>query len=354
MIPRHIELDSTRVVRQGRAILDVAELAVFPSEILAVVGPNGAGKSTLIQVMGLLLRPDRGSVRIDGELVTPAREHAARQRLACVFQSPHLLDRSVRANVELGMRLRGVPKAKRQSQGQKWLAALALEDLTDRRAKTLSGGEAQRVNLARALALGPEVLLLDEPLGGLDAPTRHKLMDELGPLIRRGAGSGVLVTHDRRVALALGDRVAVMLNGCVRQIGPPEEVFATPVDEEVAGFLGVENLLPAEVSGNTIDLGNKCVLCGKPEIEGKVTVGLRAEEVRLRRATEVSDEINLLTGTIIDVRRRGVGFAFRVDVGVELVGRLSRADRAMLDVEPGQRVQVRIRPEALHCIPLAR
>ncbi|MCP4604118.1 MAG: ABC transporter ATP-binding protein [Proteobacteria bacterium] len=351
MTKQCIELEDIWVARRGRTILDVKHLSVASSEILAVVGPNGAGKSTLVQVMGLLLRPDRGRVVIAGEVITPQREYAARKRLSCVFQSPHLLDRSVRANAELGMRLRGVPVDERKKRATRWLTALGLEELADRQAKTLSGGEAQRVNLARALALSPEVMLLDEPLGGLDAPTRHAMMDELGPLMRSGAGAGLLVTHDRRVALALGDRVAVMLRGQVRQIGPPDDVFSSPIDEEVASFIGVENLIPAEANGAEIHFESSCAMRRSEGIDGEVIVCLRAEEVRLDHTNGENDDHNVLSGKIINIRRRGIGFTFDVDVGFKLTGRISRADRTILSLEPHQEVKVRIRPEALHCIP---
>lgn len=347
-----VEITDVTVMRQGNKLLDIAALGVHSSEILAVVGPNGAGKSTLVRVMSLLLRPDKGQVKVAGQLVTKANEHAARKKLACVFQSPHLLDRTVRANVELGMRFRGVPPEERKKRADRWIAKLGLERLAQRRAKTLSGGEAQRVNLARALVLGPEVLLLDEPLGGLDAPTRHTLLDDLGPLIRQGAGSGVLVTHDRRVALALGDRVAVIFDGQLRQLGPPEEVFSRPIDEATANFVGVENLIPAKAKGTEVKIEGLPPLKAIPGKEGPVTICLRAEEVRLgepsNQTSTEDDNNNKLKGTITKIVRRGVGFAAEVDVGIKLLARLTRSDLSILGLEPGQEVTVWIRPTALH------
>lgn len=352
MTNARIDIEQVKVIRQGRAILDVDQLAVGSAEILAVVGPNGAGKSTLVQVMGLLLTPDQGRVRVAGQAVTRKNAYTLRQKIACVFQSPHLLDRSVRANVELGMRLRKLPVREREQRADHWLSALGLAHLARRKARTLSGGEAQRVNLARALALNPEVLLLDEPLGGLDAPTRHSLMEEIGPLVRQGAGAGLLVTHDRRVALALGDRVAVMLDGQVRQVGPPQDVFAQPLDEQVARFVGTENLVPAEAVGEELRLPSGEVLhrqSGAPD--GPVVLCLRAEEVRIEPNPTAPQEPNALRGTVSRIMPRGVGFAAEIDVGFPLISRLTRADLSVLDLQPGQGVVVRIRPEGLHCIP---
>ncbi|MBW2276401.1 MAG: ABC transporter ATP-binding protein [Deltaproteobacteria bacterium] len=347
-----VEARKVEVVRGGRAILDLDRLEVLPSEILAVVGPNGAGKSTLIQVLALLLRPDKGEVRITGEIVRPGREHAFRYRLACVFQSPLLLDRTLRGNVELGLELRGVDPAERRRRLDRWLPLLGLDGLEERRVRTLSGGEAQRVNLARALVLAPEVLFLDEPLGGLDAPTRHSLMDELGPLVRDGAGAGLLVTHDRRVALALGDRVAVMLDGRVRQIGPPEDVFMRPVDLDVAHFVGVENRVPAAADSGQVKLEGGCVLRRASEQPaGDVCVCLRAEEVHLGEVPGENSGWNRLQGTVTRIVNRGDGFLAEVDVGCRLLGRLTRAHQAVLSLAPGDTVDLCIRPEAVHCVP---
>lgn len=346
-----IEAEDVEVVRAGRAILALDRLQVRESEILAVVGPNGAGKSTLIQVLALLLRPDRGIVRIGGEVVNSGQEHRFRSRLACVFQSPLLLDRTVRGNVELGLRLRRVSPAERKHRLKRWLRRFGLDGLEERSARTLSGGEAQRVNLARALVLAPEVLFLDEPLGGLDAPTRHSLMDELGPLLRSGAGAGVLVTHDRRVALALGDRVAVMLHGRIQQIGRPEEVFMRPADHGVARFVGVENLIPAEASGTEVRLDGGCVLRGQGAlVTGKVLLCLRAEEVHLGELPGQSSDWNRLCGTVTRILNRGDGFLAEVDVGCRLLGRLTRARQAVLCLEPGKQVDLCIRPQAMHCV----
>lgn len=347
-----VEAREVAVIRGGRAILDLDRLQVLPAEILAVVGPNGAGKSTLIQVLALLLRPDRGQVRIGGEVVRPGDEQRFRSRLACAFQSPLLLDLTVRANVELGLKLRRVDPAERRQRLDRWLQLLGLAGLAERQVRTLSGGEAQRVNLARALVLAPEVLFLDEPLGGLDAPTRHSLMDELGPLVRDGAGAGLLVTHDRRVALALGDRVAVMLDGRVRQVGPPQDVFMRPVDLEVARFVGVENRIPAEAEGDEARLEGGCALRRAGEQpRGRVCVCLRAEEVHLGEVPGENSGWNRLQGTVTRIVNRGDGFLAEVDIGCTLLARLTRARQAVLHLAPGEPVDLCIRPEAVHCVP---
>jgi tungstate transport system ATP-binding protein len=345
-----VEALSVRVVRQGRALVDVDRLALETGEILALVGPNGAGKSTMLLALGLLLAPDAGEVRVGGVRAHRGNSHALRRRLACVFQSPLLLDSSVRANVELGLRLRGVPEAQRRPLVDRWLATLGLEGLEARRARTLSGGEAQRVNLARALALGPDALLLDEPLAGLDAPSRTALMDELGPLVRQGSGAALLVTHDRGEALALGDRIAVMLEGKVRQMGPPGEIFSRPCDEQVARFLGVENILPGEASGPLVRLADGLVLRGDVGADGPVLVCLRAEDVRLATAAGPGDDATLVQGTVTRVAPSGDGFLVEIDAGVSLRGRATRGDMALRGLAAGMRVEACIRHGAVHLV----
>jgi len=347
-----LEARGVVVAKKGRRILDVDHFGVGPGEIVAVLGPNGAGKSTLIQVLGLLERPEAGSIALHGRAVGRSDEFSARKSLACVFQTPLLLDRAVRENVELGLRFRGVRTDERRRRVEAWCARLGIAELAGRRARTLSGGEAQRVNLARALVLEPEVLLLDEPLAALDAPTREAMEGELGTLIRGATMAAVFVTHHRREALALGDRVAVMLSGRMRQIGAPGDVFSRPADLDVARFLGVENLLAADAEGVALRFPNGVALQGVPGPGGPVMVCLRAEEVRFLAAGVALDPgSNLLNGTVVALTPSGDGHLAHVDVrGLALAARVTRAEAALLQVRPGAPCEVSIRPAALYAI----
>jgi len=269
-----------------------------------------------------------------------------------VFQTPLLLDRSVRENIELGLRARGVAPDERRRRVERWCGRLGIGGFEKRRARTLSGGEAQRVNLARALVLEPEVLLLDEPLAALDAPTREALQAELGALIRGAAMAAVFVTHHRREALALGDRVAVMLGGRLRQLGAPGEVFSRPADLEIARFLGVENLLAAAAEGAAIRFPSGAALRREGGPDGAVTVCLRAEEVRLFAAGEAKDPgANHLAGTVVALTPSGDGYLARVDVGgLELASRITRAEASLRGLGPGARCEASIRPAALYAV----
>ena len=242
----HLQVRDLLVERGGRAVLELPELDFPGGRVTAVLGPNGAGKSTLFAALQLLVRPARGELLLGGEPM--ARDAvAARRRMAAVSQDPLLLSMSVRANVELPLRLRGAGRRERRSEAERWLARFGVAELAGRHARELSGGEAQRVNLARAFAARPEVLLLDEPFTGVDAPTRLGLIDSFAEILADTRPTTVLITHDRDEALRLADRLAVIIGGRLRQWGRPAEVFSAPADAEVADFVGADNLWPAQL-----------------------------------------------------------------------------------------------------------
>lgn len=218
-------------------MLDVPSLRIERGEILAVVGPNGAGKSTLVTALALLERPATGEIRLSGQPIDWRRGVlSARRRLALVFQEPLLFDTTVSENVATGLKLRGVHRSEIRDRVQGWLERLGIAHLAGRPARTLSGGEAQRTSLARALVLEPELLLLDEPFAALDAPTREALAEDLIPLLRESRTTTVLVTHDRDEAVEIGDRLAVILAGHIARLDIPERVLADPRDDAVAAF----------------------------------------------------------------------------------------------------------------------
>lgn len=227
--------------RGGRLVLEVNDLSVHQHEVLAIVGPNGAGKSTLLLVLARLLHPGQGEILFNGKSAHRESDLAYRRRLALVLQDPLLFDTSVHDNVATGLRFRGLPASEIQPRVTEWLEHLGISHLDGRRANELSGGEGQRVSLARALVLNPELLLLDEPFGALDPPTRSRLLEDLGQILPAAKTTTILITHDLKEAARLSSRVAVMLNGQIVQIGAPQEVFSNPANPDVAAFLGIDN-----------------------------------------------------------------------------------------------------------------
>ncbi len=233
--------------RSGLQVLEVNHLAVEKGQTLAVIGPNGAGKSTLLLGLAGLLTPKSGEIRLQGQAIQPKDLLAYRRRIGLVLQDALLLDTSIFNNLASGLRFRGVPKTEISRRVNLWASRLGIAHLLNRPARQISGGEAQRASLARAFALQPELLLLDEPFSALDAPTRTRLLSDLQALLEDTRITTVFITHDLDEALMLGDQVAVLLGGRLRQVGTSEEVFATPSDSDVAAFVGVETIIPGQV-----------------------------------------------------------------------------------------------------------
>ncbi len=347
------------VGRSGRTILEVASLDVFPGEVLAVVGPNGAGKSTLLHVMALLERPSSGELLVDGRPLSGGLL-AYRRRMAVVFQEPLLLDTSVEGNVRSGLSLRGVPRGEQNPRVSQWLKRFGIGALAGRSARTLSGGEAQRTSLARALVLEPEVLLLDEPFAALDPPSRDSLIDDLDGALARTSTATVFVTQDRAEALRLGDRLAVLIGGRIRQVGAPEEVFATPVDEEVAAFVGIETIAPGRVRSleqglAVVDVGGETVEAAATAQPGfDVLVCLRPEDVVLSPAQDhpgPSSARNRLPAVVRRILPAGPHARVELDAGFSIVALITKQSLEELSLAPGSRVIASFKATAVHLIP---
>ena len=225
------------IQRNKRDVLRVDSLDIQRGETLTVVGPNGAGKSTLLLALAHLLKPAGGEIQFDGKSVNRWNDLEYRRKISYVFQAPLLMDMSVEQNVGLGLKFRGVSKEEIHKRVGRWIQALGIESLSKRRASQLSGGEAQRVSLARAFVLEPELLLLDEPFAALDPPTRAKLLDDLSRILGEDHRTAVFVTHNLNEAAKLSHRIAVVVGGMLRQVGTVREIKAHPADEAVEAFL---------------------------------------------------------------------------------------------------------------------
>jgi ABC-type sugar transport system ATPase subunit len=232
-----IEIRNLLIQRGGRNILEIDTLDLARGETLTVVGPNGSGKSTLLLALAHLLKPARGYIKFDGKSVNQWNDLEYRRKISFVFQAPLLMDMSVEQNVALGLKFRGVEKEETQERVGKWIKALGIESLSKRRASQLSGGEAQRVSLARAFVLEPELLLLDEPFAALDPPTHAKLLEDLSNILKQDHRTAVFVTHNLNEAGKLGHRIAVVIGGMLRQVGTAKQIKSHPADETVRAFL---------------------------------------------------------------------------------------------------------------------
>ena len=232
-----IEVHNILVQRNNRAVLDIASLDIKRGETLAIVGPNGAGKSTLLLALAHLLPITQGEILYNGRSLKAWDELEYRRKISFVFQSPLLLDMTVEQNIALGLKFRGISKEETQERVSRRIKQLGIESLSKRRASQLSGGEAQRVSLARAFVLEPELLLLDEPFAALDPPTRKKLIEDLSALLAEDHRMAVFVTHNLNEAAQFSHRIAVIVNGMVRQVGSAKQIKSRPADETVRAFL---------------------------------------------------------------------------------------------------------------------
>ena len=232
-----IQIRDLVIRRNGIDVLRIEALDIQRGEILTVVGANGAGKSTLLLALARLLKPSQGEIIYSGKSLKQWDELEYRRKISVVFQSPLLMDMTVEQNVTLGLRFRGTPKDETKARAAKWMKQLGVEALSKRRAGQLSGGEAQRVSLARSFVLEPELLLLDEPFAALDPPARANLLNDLSLLLKEGSCTTVFVTHNLNEAAKLSHRIAVIINGRLRQVGTVEQIKSKPADETVKAFL---------------------------------------------------------------------------------------------------------------------
>jgi tungstate transport system ATP-binding protein len=289
------------VVRAGgRVILEVTAIAMAPGEVVALLGANGAGKTTLLHVAALLRWPERGVVSIGGQDATARNAAVLRRSLSVVFQDPLLFEVSVLDNAAAGLRFQGLSRSEARRRAQFWLQRFGVDHLARRRARTLSGGEASRVALARAFATDPAILLLDEPFAALDAPTRAELLPALRERLRQSGAAALLVTHDLDEAFAFGDEIALMQSGRVLARGAGAALLARPPNREAAELLGIETILAAKIEAS--DAGS--VLLGvlpdgpclravvpsdsAPQVGEVVTITLPAAAARVLRRDEVA------------------------------------------------------------------
>lgn len=382
-----VEVRDLVVMRGARRVLSVEHLAVAEGETLSVVGPNGAGKSTLLLALACLVHPQSGRVLHRGSPVEKKDELDHRRRIGLVLADPLLLGTSVFENVACGLRFRGVPADEARARVAHWLDRLGIGHLRDRPARQVSSGEAQRVGLARAFVLEPDLLLLDEPFASVDAATRAQLVDDLDDLLRTTPVACVLVTHDLDEAVRVGDRMAVLLDGRIRQEGAPEAVLAAPVEAEVAAFVGADTRIPGMVVAGrdglaTVEVGDHRIQAvSSLERGSRVLCCLRPEDVTIwsdpaadvapapeipagrppvpagtgpdAEQAPVSSARNHLPGRIVRLVPDGPLIRVTVDCGVPVVASITRASATDMRLAEGRAVIATFKATVVHLIPLA-
>jgi molybdate/tungstate transport system ATP-binding protein len=345
-----LELDGVAKAYDGFTLGPV-DLSV-EREVLSVLGPSGCGKTTLLRIVAGILRPDDGSVTLDGRRLDGLPPEARNTGL--VFQDGALFpNMTVRENIRYA--------SDDAAYRAELVGMLELGDVLDRRPRTLSGGERQRVALARTLATDPDALLLDEPLSSLDAPIRRRLRDELHDLFRSLAIPVVLVTHDQRTATALGDRIAVLGDGTVQQVGPPSEMLRRPANRFVAEFTGTENVFEATVVDRgtgtvTLQVGEETLAVHAGWTgDSAVTACIHPSRVRVQppSANPSGDEGNVLRGTVRRWLNEGDEYRVTVHVGdasLDVTASVPPRTFERLSLDAGSRVRVCVSPADVHLL----
>jgi len=280
----HVTLQGVSKQYGRETVLHPTDLEIREGELLALLGPSGCGKTTTLRIVAGFAAPNQGRVLIGQQDVTEVPVH--RRKVGMVFQGyallPHL---TVRRNIQFGMRVQKWSAERIAQRTQEMLEWVRLSPLADRLPSQLSGGQQQRVALARAMAVQPAVLLLDEPFSALDTKLRVQMRTEMRAFQREAGITSVLVTHDQEEAMATADRIAVMNQGRVEQLGTPQELYERPASRFAASFLGKCNLIPGRVqSGHSFDMKGGPRLALVPGVEHRGdTLCVRPERCRLGR-----------------------------------------------------------------------
>jgi tungstate transport system ATP-binding protein len=354
-----LEAKNLEVKRGGVITLNVPSLSIRQGETLSLIGSNGAGKTTLLQTLCYLLKPSRGEISFRGERVNSSHSaFAYRRKLAMVFQEPLLFDTTVFENVASGLKIRGMKGQDIRRIAVEQLDRFGIGHLSRRSARKISGGEAQRTSLARAFALKPEILLLDEPFASLDPPTRESLIEDLESILRQTRTTTLFATHDRQDALRLSDRIAVMNGGKILQIGTPAEIMNHPVDEFVASFVGVETVLTGKVTKRnggtfTVSISEREVeAVGEASLGETVILCIRPENVTLsiHPSKEATSARNVFWGKIVKMTSLGLYQKVQLNCGFPLVAYVTNHSSEELSLREGKEVMVSFKATAIHVV----
>lgn len=326
------------------------DLRVEAGEFLTVLGPSGSGKSTLLGIISGLLEPDSGTINVGGADVTALPTH--QRQMGLVFQNYALFPTmSVAQNVAFGLKIRRKSPGTIKAEVARALSTVRLEGFAGRRVQALSGGQQQRVALARAIVINPTVLLLDEPLGALDRKLRQEVQVELRELQRTLGITTVMVTHDQEEALTLSDRIAIVNNGRIEQIGTPGELYAKPISSFVASFLGTSNEVRGKVTrgtnGATFTDGELSFACAAPDFAGDAAIAtIRPESILVEAASPAGTRPGAIAARVRDAIYLGGNTRYHLELasGHEWVA-LSRPDT--LTLSRGEEAALTWSPEAV-------
>jgi tungstate transport system ATP-binding protein len=354
-----VTIKNLKKVYGKNTILDIVELTVKKGEFFTIIGPNGAGKSTLLLITGLLESFNHGEISIFGHMIDSKTEVSLRRKISFIFQSPLMYRMTVFDNIALGLKFRHRDRKIIKDKVNSWMEKLGISHLSSRPGTKLSGGEAARVSIARALVTEPELLLMDEPFSDLDPLTREKLIYEFKDLI--SGTTTIFVTHVRDEALILGDKLAFMEKGRILQHGTPYEVFNHPVNEQVADFVGVETILEGyadEVKDNLVTVklpgGEFIKATGNIKKGEKVKIFIRPEHVIIAHE-EIdfkSSLRNCYRGKIINLIAAGFYYRVELDCNFPLISYVTKQSVEEMNLTEEKIVKACFKATSVHIIKI--
>ncbi len=365
MSSKIIEISGLKKRFNSEFSLNIKYLHAGKNKILTIIGPNGSGKSTLIKIINLLEKPDEGKIYFDGTEITNGKADKAkiREKMSVVFQEPLLFNTSVYSNIILGLKIRKIKPSTARDRIDYFIGKLKLGSLLGRSTKNLSGGEKQRISLARALVLDPELLLMDEPLANIDQQSKEDLRHDIFEVIKDFGKSIIYVTHDRNDAMVLADDIAVLNNGRIEQFAKKEDIFRKPKNEFIAKFVGVETLVKGEIlSCNRnvcrvkVSAGREkqdVFIAGKGKKGEKVVFAIRPEDVTLyasKTTNEKSSAMNRFVGKITDITDIGIFKKVEIDCGFILSSFVTENTISRMKLAPGKEVSAGVKATAIHIL----
>jgi tungstate transport system ATP-binding protein len=331
------------VKRYGEILaLDHIDLEVEKEETLAILGPNGAGKTTLLKIIAGIEKPTSGEIYYEGKKITDDYPVFIRQKCTMVFQKTIVFNTTVYKNISYGLKIRGLPKDEIDAKVREALRLVELEGYEKRPAKRLSGGEQQRVSLARALVLEPDLLLLDEPTANLDPKTTSIIEEAIRHINKELRTTIIVATHNVFQVGDIARNVALMLNGKIVEIGPIEEVFYRP-SARLASFARLENVFigTAKISTDgtsVIDIGDDVYVEAAFSKEGRVTVFIRPEDIIVSKKPLKSSARNVLKGKITEVLDLGPIVKLKIDVGKVFTVQITKRSFKEMNLNIGSNV----------------
>ena len=339
-----------------REVLQGLNLSIDRGEVFALIGPTGAGKTTLLRIIDLLEVPGAGEIYFDGKCIPRSGKQRLeiRRRMSFIHQKPQVFNLSVYDNVACGLRWRGEGKDKTAEKVDHILEMVGLEGYKNRNARTLSGGEAQRVALARSLVLEPEVLLLDEPTANLDPVSTAKIEQLISYVARQHNTTMIMATHDMSQGQKLADRIGVLLDGRLVQTGNATDIFRSPQNEEVAHFVGMENIIEGVIIANnegiaTVNIGGNALQAVSNYPVGKeVYACIRPEDITLSLSSTQSSARNSFQAKVTRVTTLGPLSRVEINCGFRLIALVTKISAEELNLQVDREVYATFKATGVH------